>query len=644
MAEISVAKISPEIGTDSNNGTRDFSWLEPLGVTLGRKRREQLKAMNDTEWEVNKLKTLLISCVKQNDIEGAMELYSDGKRRQCRPPQEVFHHLLNLFAGLGNISRENHDSRPEDQDGVTSEKSVQEEEVVAEVNETKKCRLDYVLELYEDMRSFGSSFRESSYTALVRCCAEHNEPTRAITFYSELKQEKVVPKSRTLTPLLALLTRSGPQFTNMSYSVLMEDLRVTYELEPLERDYVCVLEALERDGDQRFFAALSAYAEDIFVPCTEGLAVIQRWFQIAKVPGQISLGSNGGKGSNDMHFRVHRCTVDESGLVQPTGKHLQSLQMDPACADILLKQVDKNVRMRKEISGLWSSFTQWAEALVQQAGSSGPNAGGQHCQYDTVVDGANVGYFAPQGSGPRRGINYVQVDALMAHLRLKGFRPLLFLHSRHVSAESQYARPGTRERAIVEKWQQYRAPEHIPSSGSVKQQHQAHEGCLYTTPAGANDDWYWIYFAVRARCKLVVSNDLMRDHHFLLLSPRWFQRWKDRTQVKFAFGQRQRPAALAASSSETGEPDAKKAKPDAHMQPYRREVRLQLPSKYARRMQKIERIGSNVSSASALQKEDPFAYDYYFPVLTHDAEQEGDPWLVACLPPEKGQELSHGAS
>ena len=35
------------------------------------------------------------------------------------------------------------------------------------------------------------------------------------------------------------------------------------------------------------------------------------------------------------------------------------------------------------------------------------------------------------------------------------------------------------------------------------------EGVLYGTPYGSNDDWYWLYAAVKLEC-LLVTNDEMR--------------------------------------------------------------------------------------------------------------------------------------
>ncbi|KAK9269421.1 hypothetical protein L1049_001194 [Liquidambar formosana] len=57
---------------------------------------------------------------------------------------------------------------------------------------------------------------------------------------------------------------------------------------------------------------------------------------------------------------------------------------------------------------------------------------------------------------------------------------------------------------------------------------------LYATPTGSNDDWYWLYAAIKFKC-LIVTNDEMRDHTFQLLGNDFFPKWKERHQVHFSF-------------------------------------------------------------------------------------------------------------
>lgn len=59
---------------------------------------------------------------------------------------------------------------------------------------------------------------------------------------------------------------------------------------------------------------------------------------------------------------------------------------------------------------------------------------------------------------------------------------------------------------------------------------------LFITPVGSNDDWYWLYAAVKAGPKgMLISNDEMRDHLFQLLAPKYFFKWKDRHMVRYKF-------------------------------------------------------------------------------------------------------------
>lgn len=52
-----------------------------------------------------------------------------------------------------------------------------------------------------------------------------------------------------------------------------------------------------------------------------------------------------------------------------------------------------------------------------------------------------------------------------------------------------------------------------------------------TPTVGNNDDWYWLYAAVKFGA-FVVSNDQMRDHNFQMLAPRHFFKWRERHQVR----------------------------------------------------------------------------------------------------------------
>jgi hypothetical protein len=89
-------------------------------------------------------------------------------------------------------------------------------------------------------------------------------------------------------------------------------------------------------------------------------------------------------------------------------------------------------------------------------------------------------------------------------------RALVVLHVSHVSPAALSAA----DRELVDRWRA--------------------DGILFTSPAGMNDDWYWLHAALASGegCR-VVSNDEMRDHHFNMLHASSFLKWKERHVVHF---------------------------------------------------------------------------------------------------------------
>jgi len=155
---------------------------------------------------------------------------------------------------------------------------------------------------------------------------------------------------------------------------------------------------------------------------------------------------------------------------------------------------------------VWAMFLEWLNGKGKQSRDSMFDNGGSAYSwlprdppstYSIVVDGANVGYFKQNFPGAPKHIDYNQVDALITRLREDGHNPLLVLHARHVSPETV----PVSSRDIIRRWRG--------------------EGRLLLTPPRWNDDWFWLYVAVTQDIR-VVTNDEMRDHHFSMLSPRYF--------------------------------------------------------------------------------------------------------------------------
>ncbi|KAJ6698822.1 hypothetical protein OIU79_012167 [Salix purpurea] len=128
--------------------------------------------------------------------------------------------------------------------------------------------------------------------------------------------------------------------------------------------------------------------------------------------------------------------------------------------------------------------------------------------FEAVIDGANAGIYN-QGRFMPSKINAV-VNGIRQKLPSKKW-PLIVLHNKRITGRKM---EGPVNKAFIEKWKNADA--------------------LYATPTGSNDDWYWLYAAIKFKC-LIVTNDEMRDHTFHLLGNDFFPRWKERHQVHFRF-------------------------------------------------------------------------------------------------------------
>jgi pentatricopeptide repeat protein len=192
----------------------------------------------------------------------------------------------------------------------------------------------------------------------------------------------------------------------------------------------------------------------------------------------------------------------------------------------------------------WERFNAFLERqVVKQKPADG---GLLEEPYDVVIDGANIGYFNQNFGTAANHVDYEQIDWVVRHFsETLGKKVLLVMHNRHFS---RYMLP-QKYRSLCDAW--------------------IREGILYKTPPGMNDDWFWMHAALKYKT-LVVTNDEMRDHHFQMLAPKFFLRWKERHQVHFDFGD------LEVETANRG--------PSGRLP---RKVLLTYPDAYSRRIQRV---------------------------------------------------------
>ena len=126
-------------------------------------------------------------------------------------------------------------------------------------------------------------------------------------------------------------------------------------------------------------------------------------------------------------------------------------------------------------------------------------------------------------------VRHSQINAVIDHFKSQGKKILLILHARHFQQVRLKLKYGDNfdQRSNV-------------SAKSIRYFKKWENECLfYHTPYGMNDDWFWLYACLSesksGRQPLVITNDMMRDHHFKLLSQNAFLNWRERHVVNYYF-------------------------------------------------------------------------------------------------------------
>jgi hypothetical protein len=126
--------------------------------------------------------------------------------------------------------------------------------------------------------------------------------------------------------------------------------------------------------------------------------------------------------------------------------------------------------------------------------------------YDTVIDGANVGFFK-QGANSGKVLNFLQISLFVDKAVSLGRKVLLILHERHI-------------RNISKK------DAEILSYIKSKVIH-------FFSPQGMDDDMYWLYASIYNPKAKIITNDEMRNHIVNISVGDMFTEWKKYKVIKY---------------------------------------------------------------------------------------------------------------
>ncbi|CAB9529272.1 expressed unknown protein [Seminavis robusta] len=593
-------KKKPRVGDDPPNVQADppNGQADPLNDPKTTPQNEpSKKSKRKKDPEVMAVRKKIQMCCKSNDLATALEVYRDALAKNIKIEAQSFYSLLNLCDGLernrihigtpkqygplknnGNSTTTNtaevNDIEADNSKADNPEDTSTEDKTTTNSTETAtkkpvdlETRQKAAFEIKEQMDEQKIPLNETAYSALVKLLSKAKQFEKANAILSEAEGvQQCRVKIRLYSSLLISYCQSGDLLQALEIWARLSQR----ELVLTEREYAALFDCCATVGDAIVMQkVLTDLSEDVLVPSRETCRAIVNWFEspfsssssttdddktttsqaiLDKIVLPPSLQTyqtepigpvtTVSAGDATQKWQVsHGCGINtQTGTLEDgclKGEQLQQVKLSTVAWQTMVEMNEKIVvsgkldqdtsqfqggkKGRKRTLGdrdqedrkrMWQDFQNYLEREKQQRPKSASTT------FDVVIDGANVGYFQTNYKGAPKHVEYQQIDTVVQHFLQLNKKILLVMHSRHFSPSLM----PKRYRPMVASWER--------------------AGILCKSPPGMNDDWFWMHAALLSGPgTLVVTNDEMRDHHFQMLAPRSFLRWKEHHQVHFHFGE-----------------------------------------------------------------------------------------------------------
>ncbi|KAL7227798.1 hypothetical protein ACSBR1_022640 [Camellia fascicularis] len=425
------------------------------------------------------LRHKLDMCSQQGDLVEALRLYDNARTSGVSLSQHHYNSLLYLCSccGDGNGNR-----------GFSKD--------------VMNLGLERGFEIFKQMGIDKIAPNEATFTNLARLAVVKEDPEMAFDLVKKMKSCGIPPKLRSYGPALFGFCRKG--MANEAYVVDAHMVESGVLAEESELSALLNVSAETKRSD-RVYEMLHRLRATVRQVTEETAGVVEDWFEseraaevgevnwdVGKVREEVVKGGGGWHGQGWLgngNWRVTRTQMDEMGVCQSCGEKLVSIDIDPKEAENFTTSLT-NLACQREVKADFMQFQEWLQ---------------RHGPFDAVIDGANVGLIN------RHNFNFSQLNSVVKQLHQMSPSkrlPLVVLHKSRVTGGPAQSH---NNKKLLESWKR--------------------SGALYATPAGSNDDWYWLFAAVSCKC-LLVTNDEMRDHLFQLLGTTFFPRWKEKHQVR----------------------------------------------------------------------------------------------------------------
>ncbi|CAL0313867.1 unnamed protein product [Lupinus luteus] len=381
----------------------------------------------------------------------------------------------------------------------------QEENGTLLSEDVKKYALQRGFEVYENMCLDKVQMNEAALTSVARMAMSMGDGDMAFEMVMQMKNWGISPRLRSYGPALWTFCNNGE--IDKAFEVEKHMLENGVYPEEPELEALLRVSIGASKGDKVYYVlhklrscvrkvSLSiAYLIIDWFKCKHASRIGKRKWDKRLMKEAMENNGGGWHGQGWLgrgKWEISHTTIGNSGVCNCCGVQLTTIDLDLIETENFAKSLASFAIMREKKSN-FEKFQKWLDTY-------GP--------FDAVVDAANVGLFGQRVFNPSK-INDV-VNGISKKLHSKKF-PLIILHNKRIKGE-KVDQPINR--ALIDRWNNADA--------------------LYATPTGSNDDWYWLYAAIKFKC-LIVTNDEMRDHLFQLLGNDFFPKWKERHQVHFSF-------------------------------------------------------------------------------------------------------------
>ncbi|KAL0339051.1 UNVERIFIED_CONTAM: Proteinaceous RNase P 1, chloroplastic/mitochondrial [Sesamum angustifolium] len=325
-------------------------------------------------------------------------------------------------------------------------------------------------EIYNEMRVEKVAMNEATLTSVARMAMAIGDGDMAFDMVKQMKEYGINPRLRSYGPALAIFCSNG----DVEKAFMVEKHMLEHGVYPEEPELEALLKvSVEAGKSDKVYYVLHKLRISVRQVSSATAKLIERWFK-SKVASRV------GKRKWDQELIIRAMENGGGGWHGKgwLGKGKWTIRHSPVDSDGLCKSCGAKL-VTIDLDPMETE--NFAKSVAAIAAQREKKSSFQKFQVNAVVNG--IRQMLPSRKWP-----------------------LIVLHNRRITGEKM---DEPFNKALIEKWRNADA--------------------LYATPTGSNDDWYWLYAAIKYRC-LIVTNDEMRDHLFQLLGTDFFPKWKERHQ------------------------------------------------------------------------------------------------------------------